>query len=536
MGNRLVNFAKDAVGAVSNINKATAYAVNPTHYDDIAKGALKTGEFVAEHPSVVKDVAVAVAKDQLKPQNLAINAALIGATVATGGAAAPAWAARVGLTARGVKTGVEVGRGVEAAEGAIQAGRAARSTQKAIEVGRAAEEVIEGGRTGSKLARGMEEINDVRRTMSPIAQRTHAFRTGIGEKILAGAGEGVEASPLRQVAANLAQGTGGIGRTTRMAGQSDNAYRMQQRVRHVKMARSGYAGAQAAPGAAQAVADPEGYALKKAMGGTKLGNTGEYHVGPSGETIVPSLDDGLDVTDNGIVQPGGDWKERAVLRGGAKLQNFGAGVAASNSLGGGNAFWKGPGREVFGGVGTDYDWRKIEQRPVNQVARSSAFLQGHGFESLAQPGSPPTAAAPVTAAKPVTPPTLPPQKMAASAMYSQGPQTATMPGVRVIPKAGGNQRGGSDHSGFYGSGHVYGENVTTSMTAPGPAWNENMEGSMTFEPLEQPVAKASPRKGGIGPMGLARVHSQIGTNPIAAAPEPLPMVPLLKPQRQKAGV
>lgn len=516
---RLGHFVKDMGGAVQNVAKGVNYVANPTHIDDIAKGAAQTGQFMLEHPGVVKDVGVSIVKDQLlDPKNLAINLALTAATVATSGTAGAALAARVGMSAKAaegavatvrgakaVEAAAEAARGAKVAETAVEAGRAARATSKAVELGRAAQEVVEGGSTGSKWARGLEKVNDVRRTASPIAQRTHAFRTAMGERALsAGLEEGATAGPLRQVAANLIQGTGGIGATTRMAGQSESAYKMQQAVRYSKMARSGFAGAKAAPGVASAVADPEGYAMNKMLNGAKMGDTGEgqYQTAPGGRTIVTDNANGVNVTDNGVVQPSSAM-EHGLLRAGAKMQNFGVGVAASNSLGGPNAFWKGPGREAFGGISTNYDWRKFEQRPVNQVTRSSAFTQG--FTPLAQPAHPtaepkgetPPAAAPAMANKPSSPPTLPPMKMAKSNMYAGGggTESVTTPGVRVLPKANANERGGvSGRVGNFASGKVYGEDTSTTITG-GKSWNDNMEGSMTFpeepkldlkKPLVQP--------------------------------------------------
>jgi hypothetical protein len=360
---------------------------------------------------------------------------------------------------------------------------------------------VQAGKTGSRFTRGIEKVNDVRRSVSPIAQRTSAFRTGLGEQVLAGAPEGAEAGPVRQALANLVQGQGGVGAPARMAGQSDSAYRMQQGVHYARTARSTLNNIKAAPEVASAVADPEGYAMKKALGGVKMGDTGEdYQTDPYGRTITGDSVNNGDVSANGIVQPRafkGLLSENTVLRGGAKMQNFGVGVAANNSLGGPNAFWKGPGREAFGGVPKGYDWRNIQQRPVGMVARSDAFMQGHSLPSLEQP---PSADASATADKPVSPPTLPsqavaaptPAKMVTSAMYSGGTQSNTV-GARIMPSAGGNSRGGkSDHSTFYGSGTTYGEDVDFTMTGT-PGWNGKDAGTMTFtKPLVQPAKPAEP--------------------------------------------
>lgn len=524
---RVGHFVKDVGGAIETVNKAAVYAANPTHADDIARGAVKTGEFIADNPGIIKDVGVSMLKEELKPKNLLINAALLGATVATGGAAAPAaFAARTAWAARAAKTGVTAAEGVEAG---VEAGKVARTAKRAMEVGRAAQKAIEGGKEAGRVGRAVEEINDVRRTLSPIAQRTHAFRTAMGERALAaGLEEGATAGPVRQVAANIIQGTGGIGKTTRMAGQSENAYQMQQQARYVRTARSSIGKAKAAPGVASAVADPEGYAMRKAMGGVKMGDTGEYQTTAGGQTVVPPVSaNGVPVFE--------DATERNVLRGGQKLQNFGAGVAASNSMGGPNAFWKGPNREALGGMPTNYDWRKFEQRNVNQVTRSSAFVEGGmggpTLAPLSQPGEPSPAMKPIGPVKPA-PMAM---KAAASPLYSSGSETSTMPQPRFMTKPGSQNRGGKpDTSQFYGSGVVSGEDTNTTMTGSIPAWNTKMEGSMTFPDLEQPTS--SGRKGGIGQYGLDRFHSQIDTpTPVEAAPTSPAVAPIKKKLQTVGG-
>lgn len=527
---RVGHFVKDVGGAIETVNKAAVYAVNPAHADDIVKGAATVGQTVAEHPGIIKDVGVSMLKEELKPKNLLINAALIGATVATGGAAAPAaFAARTAWAARAAKTGVTAARAAEGVEAGIEAGKVARTAKRAMEVGRAAQKAIEGGKDAGRVGRAVEEINDVRRTLSPIAQRTHAFRTAMGERALAaGVEEGATAGPVRQVAANLIQGTGGIGKTTRMAGQTENAYQMQQQARYVRTARSSVSKAKAAPAVASALADPEGYAMRKAMGGVKMGDTGEYQTTAGGQTVVPQVSaNGVPVFDNAT--------ERNVLRAGQKMQNFGAGVAASNSLGGPNALWKGPNREALGGMPTSYDWRKFEQRGVNQVKRSDAFVEGGMggpiLAPLSQPGEPSPAIKPIGPAKPA-PMAM---KAAASPLYSSGSETSTMPGPRFMTKPGTNNRGGKpDTSEFYGSGVVSGEDTNTTMTGSTPAWNAKMEGSMAFPDLEQP--KSSGRKGGIGQYGLDRFHSQIETpTPVDAAPTSPAVAPLKKKLQTVGG-
>ncbi len=127
------------------LNKAGGYAINPTHWDDMARGVAKAGEatehatvaaakysldprnlpaeisgayhagvstwhgmedmgsgisFLATHPKYWAPTAKKLIKDQItNPVNLATNVGMLAATVATGGATAPAWMAKLGLGA-----------------------------------------------------------------------------------------------------------------------------------------------------------------------------------------------------------------------------------------------------------------------------------------------------------------------------------------------------------------------------------------------------------------------------------------------------
>ena len=99
---------------------------------------------MVENPGKTWDIGFEVGrgmvKDQLDPVNLAINAGLLAATVATGGAAAPALIAKLGLgaksleagvtAAKGVETGVEVAKGVDTA---VDVAKGVKTGVKAVE-------------------------------------------------------------------------------------------------------------------------------------------------------------------------------------------------------------------------------------------------------------------------------------------------------------------------------------------------------------------------------------------------------------------
>src|SRR4029077_3602244 len=97
------------------------------HAGEMAAGTVKGVSFLASHPQYWDDAAKMIVKDQLKPQNLAITAGLIGLTVATGGIAGIGLGTKIAETVGEVGT---VGRVVEgAAEGvqvAEKVGRGAR--------------------------------------------------------------------------------------------------------------------------------------------------------------------------------------------------------------------------------------------------------------------------------------------------------------------------------------------------------------------------------------------------------------------------
>jgi hypothetical protein len=166
VGEGISDIAENAVGAVKNTAKGINWAAH--HIDDAAEGvgkglgavadyagdAAKGVGWLATHPGYWDDAAKTMIIDQFTdPVNIATNIAMLGLTVATGGAAAPAWMAKVGLGAKA---------GIEAAEGVATA----------VKVGKGAAEIAEAGKTAATLAKGAkvaEETAGAARTIEKVA-------------------------------------------------------------------------------------------------------------------------------------------------------------------------------------------------------------------------------------------------------------------------------------------------------------------------------------------------------------------------------
>jgi hypothetical protein len=271
----LGDFLSGVKDAAVNVGKGAAWAVRPDHWDDIAEGVGKAGEFVVEHPGQAWDTAFevgrAVVKDQMDPVNLAINAGLIAATVATGGAAAPAFIAKLGLGAKSLEAGLTAAKvgetiaecakvadtvieganavktgaqaveattsAVRATETAAEAGRAVSTGTKALE---AADTAADTARTGSKA---MELVDKglglqpgkwgtrAQRVLNPLETGEKwgaaAFRERAAGRILEAGGEAP--SLARQATAAFVQGGGkGVGMAEQLQGMSDKVYEAQK--------------------------------------------------------------------------------------------------------------------------------------------------------------------------------------------------------------------------------------------------------------------------------------------------------------------
>ena len=180
-------------GAVVNTGKAAAYIGNPTKWDDIAEGVGNAAEFVVKHPGQAWDTGFEVGrymvKEELKPQNLIINAALLAT-----GVGAPALIAKAGLSARTVGTAV---KGVQAVDKVADMSRTQRVVQRA--------------------ARGLERVDEVlsapQRLQSAAMQRLpgggalSSWRGAKAERVMDWAGEsGVKRAVARPIARSVGGG------------------------------------------------------------------------------------------------------------------------------------------------------------------------------------------------------------------------------------------------------------------------------------------------------------------------------------------
>jgi hypothetical protein len=277
----LNEFIEGAVHATGNVAKGAAWVANPTHWDDIGRGVGNVAEFVAENPGKTWDmgfeVGRSILKDQLDPVNLAINAGLVGLTVATGGAAAPALLAKVGLGAKSVQAGVE---GAKIADTVVDTAKAVKTSIKAIDVAgdvaKVGSEISQGAGRLASFARSAAEttrldtaldVGKMSRYLNPIETRagSGALRSNVAQKILSKGGEAPSLG--RQVVAAAVQGTGRRG-PQQLLGMSDEVYGAQRMMwRGKQMARVGgeVAGApdrvQSAQHGVAIAADPEGAAM-----------------------------------------------------------------------------------------------------------------------------------------------------------------------------------------------------------------------------------------------------------------------------------
>lgn len=165
-----------AVTHLDDVARGAAWAANTRHWDDIGRGAGKAAGYVADHPGQVWDTGFEVGryivKDQLlDPKNLAINAGLLGLTMATGGSGG---AALIGKLASGARTGrgaVTAARVMTAAEDAAEVARGASGAIKGI---KAVEEVAD----VSKASRALSRVDDLLEMGPRAGSRVRQMITG----------------------------------------------------------------------------------------------------------------------------------------------------------------------------------------------------------------------------------------------------------------------------------------------------------------------------------------------------------------------
>jgi hypothetical protein len=173
----IADTASNIGGAAVNVAKGTAFVA--THLDDAAEavkdygaGAVKGVGWLASHPAYWDDAAKQMIVDQFTdPVNIATNVALLGLTVATGGAAAPGLVAKLGL---GAKVGVET------AEGIATAAKVADVAADTAKVGRTVERVASAAKAGEEaadIAKAADTAADVGRA-GQTASRFQRFAEG----------------------------------------------------------------------------------------------------------------------------------------------------------------------------------------------------------------------------------------------------------------------------------------------------------------------------------------------------------------------
>lgn len=307
----LGDFMSGIKDAAVNVGKGAVWAADPTHWDDIAEGVGKAGEFVIEHPGQVAHIAGEVGKgilkDQLDPVNLAINAGLLAATVATGGAAAPAFIAKLGLGAKSIEAGITAGKAVETGAEVVKGVQAGvKALDTATDVAKAVDtagDVVKGVQTGTKAletategARALEAGADVAQTASkggkvmqvvdkalgtgtpgkfgnavskglnPLENSKlgmSAFRERAAGRILEAGGEAP--SIARQATAALVQGSGhGAGAVTQLPGMGDKVYEAQRWAQRAGAVGKRLDQAGTVSEGVNIAADPTGFAREKA--------------------------------------------------------------------------------------------------------------------------------------------------------------------------------------------------------------------------------------------------------------------------------
>ena len=257
----LGNFIEGAGKAAGNVVKGAAFVADPRNADNIIEGAGKAASFVAKNPGKTLDIAGEVGKgilkDQLTPANLAINAGLLAATVATGGAAAPAFAAKLGLGTKSVEAGLT-----------------------AAKVGDTVADATKAAKTGSKVLKTVDRVLGAEKTAikaNKLRNPISALRGAAGEKILAGGATPGAPSLARQITSAAVTGTGRLA-PTQAAGMSDDVYRAQKNVWRAQRAITRGDQVNAFGKGTEVAADPAGYAFKQASKqinaqGTNLGYT-----------------------------------------------------------------------------------------------------------------------------------------------------------------------------------------------------------------------------------------------------------------------
>ena len=193
VGDAASGIAKGAAGAV----KGAGWAVNPTHWDDIGRGAVQAGKgvaFLASNPEYIDDAAKAVAKDLATWENVGETALM---TVATLGVGALAGGAIKGAMA-GTKGAIKVSEGIEAA------GTGAKAVTSAAKAG----EVVQAAAKTSRISRAAEFYDTAMQAPSKALMRVREAVPGMPKEGFVGAGRKFLGEKVAGGAENLQQGAG----------------------------------------------------------------------------------------------------------------------------------------------------------------------------------------------------------------------------------------------------------------------------------------------------------------------------------------
>lgn len=197
IGEGVGEIASSAGGAIKNTAKVAGWVANPTHWDDIGRGAVKGAEFVghhiedtakgveflASHPQYWGETAKKMIVDQFtNPVNIAANVAMLGLTVATGGAAGAGFIGEAAEVAEGVSTGVKAARAAEETASTVKTAEGAAEVAKSVSVyDQGAEAAASTASRGNSFQRGAQAVQSKLDAASQLPTKIHqSIRESLG--------------------------------------------------------------------------------------------------------------------------------------------------------------------------------------------------------------------------------------------------------------------------------------------------------------------------------------------------------------------
>ena len=409
----LGDFLSGVKDAAVNVGKGLDYAIDPGHWDDIAEGAGKAASFVAENPGQTWDTAFEVgrsmAKDQLDPMNLAINAGLIGLTVATGGAAAPALAAKLGMGAKSLQAGVTAAKATDTAVDVVKGVKTgAKAIDTAVDVAKGIDTAADVGRnvsrtqefatgikqigTGIRESKGLERVENVLNAPREFAGtareaagmsrygKVAELRAGQANKVL---GNAEEAGGVRKYAARKIGGSNNalvdpgastaMSRTTSAVGRAKAA--TEAPTTPTEVARGVEVAADPQKAIEEAAAAKINEMTGEGTGYVDRGMTTENVLEPAGGGGEPPAFTPMSTAPAGS-EPAGSFSKPTKPQ---KVKKPGDEPVAPTKPAPWKPkqhLWEGPGREAFGGISATHDWRTIQ--PLRKIeAPSVGTVQAH---------------------------------------------------------------------------------------------------------------------------------------------------------------